>query len=344
MKDQYPIPEDESERQVSVTKLDLTDTPAEERFDRLTRLASKVFNAPFSMLTLLDNDRQWFKSAQGHLLIETPRAESFCKYTVMDDIPLIVEDASTDQRFFDLPAVFDMGIKFYAGVPVFAPDRKKIGTFCILDFESRQADPDTISYLEDLAKCAESELRLLSFIAAERELLSEMDELRRKASIDPVTRTWNSEAIRALLTKIREENPGSGSSGLALLCLRLKNLSDVNESFGPEFGDSLLREVASRIRSVMPEGACLGRLRASDFLIILPQLRASESEKVGQRFVKRVADQPFRLNGKSVDISVYGGLSFQTNLVESNESLLGSLDEVLSLASKGKPGTLKRKI
>ena len=344
MNEKYPLPADEAERQRSVERLDLTDTPAEERFDRLTRLATKLFNAPFSMLTLLDNDRQWFKSAQGHIIIETPRAESFCKLTVMGDGPLVIEDASLDQRFFDMPAVFDMGIKFYAGVPILSPDRKKIGTFCILDFESRKPDYESINCLQDLAKCAESELRLLSFIKAERELLSEMDELRRKASVDPVTRAWNSETIRTLLSKIRKENPGTGSSGLALLSLRLSNLAEVNEAFGLEFGDNLLREVAARIRSVMPEEACLGRLRATDFLVILPQLQASRAESVGRIFLDRVGSLPFKSGGRILDISVHGGLCFQTNLSESNEALISSLGQVVSQAATGKPGSLKRRI
>ena len=113
-----PLPENEAERLASLLKMQILDTPAEDRFDRLTRLGCRLLRAPFAMLTLIDQTRQWFKSTRGHLLLEAPRAVSFCTHTILEPKPMVVEDALADLRFFAMPVVQDWGVRFYAGIPM----------------------------------------------------------------------------------------------------------------------------------------------------------------------------------------------------------------------------------
>ena len=303
----HPRPEDEHERVDSLHRMVRLDTPAEARFDRLTRLAGHLFNAPVSMVTFIEEDRQWFKSARGHMIGETPRVESFCQYTICKNEPLIVENALTDDRFFDLPAVFDLGIRFYAGVPVRNPEGHAVGTLCVLDFNERSKDDiDPIS-LVDLGRCVETELRLQSFQEKERELLARMSELERKVSVDPVTRCWNEETGATLARNFIKECPPDPHHGVAFLVLTLSNLADFNHSAGSQLGDHYLREAANRLRRFLPETTVLCRSARATFLAIVPNIEIRNAEEVLEENLERACVGPFQVAGNTVEMDLYGG-------------------------------------
>jgi hypothetical protein len=137
----------------------ILDTPPEERFDRLTRLAQKVFRVPVAAITLLDNDRVWGKSCAGMPAGDTPLAESFCGPTVALERMLIVEDARRDERFAGLPGVKgEPGIRFYAGYPIADPAGIMVGTFCLVAFEPRTLDACERELLAELGGWAGQEL------------------------------------------------------------------------------------------------------------------------------------------------------------------------------------------
>jgi GAF domain-containing protein len=134
-----PIPKNEQERLASLNKLGLLDTPPEERFDRITRVATKIFNVPISTLTLVDSKREWFKSCQGLSKREGERAISFCGYALLSTTIMIIPDTTKDDRFADNPMVSgEPYLRFYAGVPVTSADGQRIGVFCIKDTKPRE--------------------------------------------------------------------------------------------------------------------------------------------------------------------------------------------------------------
>lgn len=129
------------------------DTPADEDFDRLTRLASYVCDTPIALITLIDSDRQWFKSAVGLKIKESGLEVSMCKFVVRDQVPLIVNDASKDPRFADYPPVKDEPhVRFYAGIPLITPRGNSIGSFCVVDFVPRELDAGQLEALNTLAE------------------------------------------------------------------------------------------------------------------------------------------------------------------------------------------------
>lgn len=133
-----PIPEDEIERLEALRAYDVLDTPNEGSFDALTRLAARLFRSSIALVSLVDEDRQWFKSAHGLAAEQTPRDQAFCTYAIMEDAPMIVLDATLDDRFSDNPLVTgEPGIRFYAGAPLITPQKKRLGTFCVIDTEPR---------------------------------------------------------------------------------------------------------------------------------------------------------------------------------------------------------------
>lgn len=147
-----PLPPDEEHRLAVLFNLNILDTPPEERFDRLTRMAARLFNVPMAMVTLIDGQRQWFKSRVGITLPESPRRSSFCAHTLLQDGVMVVEDATHDPRFTDNPGVLDAPhVRFYAGHPVAAPDGSKIGTLCLVDRAPREFGPEERAMLRDLA-------------------------------------------------------------------------------------------------------------------------------------------------------------------------------------------------
>ena len=127
-------PGGESARLAALHRYQVLDTAPEEAFDRITRLAKTVLQMPFCMVSLVDRDRNWFKSKQNVPVDEDKREGSFCGHTIESDEPFIVHDARADPRFADNPAVKDAPhIRFYIGVPLRTREGHNIGTLCTLD-------------------------------------------------------------------------------------------------------------------------------------------------------------------------------------------------------------------
>ncbi len=149
-----PVPENEEQRLRVLRRSGLLDTPPEPEYDRITALACLLFRAPISMVSLVDRDRQWFKSVIGMPVRELPREHAFCAYTILDPKGLVVNDARNDERFFDNPLVVgDPGIRFYAGVPLLSAEGYALGTVCVIDTEPRSSwDDGHHSALEALSK------------------------------------------------------------------------------------------------------------------------------------------------------------------------------------------------
>jgi phosphoribosyl 1,2-cyclic phosphodiesterase/DNA-binding response OmpR family regulator len=153
-----PLPFDEPERLRALRDAGVLDSPAEERFDRITRLARRVFDVPIALVSLVDAERQWFKSHQGLDVRETPREISFCAHAIHDDRVFIVPDALSDPRFADNPAVTgEIRARFYAGRPLRMFGRR-VGTLCLVDRRPRELRDDDVRALNDLAALVEEEL------------------------------------------------------------------------------------------------------------------------------------------------------------------------------------------
>ncbi|OGI67268.1 hypothetical protein A2823_01455 [Candidatus Nomurabacteria bacterium RIFCSPHIGHO2_01_FULL_41_91] len=154
-----PIPENEKERLFSLYKLGLLDTKPEERFDRITRTATKIFNVPISTLTLIDAEREWFKSCQGLTKREGKRAISFCGHALLSNKIFVIPDTKKDKRFADNPMVIGKPfIRFYAGMPLMSIDGARVGVFCIKDTKPRKFSKKDEETLKGLANWAEMEI------------------------------------------------------------------------------------------------------------------------------------------------------------------------------------------
>ena len=157
----YPTARDEAARLRMVGRTGLLDTTADPAFDRITWLAGLITGAPISVISLLTAKRQWFKSALGTSLTETPRELSFCNYAILGEDMMMVEDARADSRFSANPLVTgEPRIRFYAGCPLRGPDGHILGSLCVVDRTPRRLDANQKEGLRALADIAEDEVRL----------------------------------------------------------------------------------------------------------------------------------------------------------------------------------------
>ncbi|HEV3260784.1 MAG TPA: GAF domain-containing protein [Gemmataceae bacterium] len=176
-----PAPPDEAERLADLHALQILDTPAEERFDRIVSLAASVFDVPIAYIALIGADRQWFKAQCGLRVDETGREVSFCSHTILQHDPLIIPDATLDERFRDNPLVLgDPYIRFYAGHPLRGPRGRNVGTLCLADRRPRSLSGRQIGVLGQLAALAEHELRMVDLIEVQRELLVARKQLAKE--------------------------------------------------------------------------------------------------------------------------------------------------------------------
>lgn len=168
-----PNPPDEPERLAALRALHMLDTPSEERFDRITRLMGRIFQVPMAFVSLVDAERQWFKSSTGLDVIQTPRSISFCGHAILSDLLLVVPDARLDSRFHDNPLVTGpTAMRFYAGQPLRGPGGHNIGTLCIADRKPRELSEREQQILVELAAIVERELGLVEAVSLQDELIA----------------------------------------------------------------------------------------------------------------------------------------------------------------------------
>jgi GAF domain-containing protein len=153
------MPPDEERRLAALHQLGLLDTPPEERFDRLTRLAAALFDVPIVLVSLVDHDRQWLKSRYGVEEDEIPRELSFCAHAILRNEVMLVPDALLDPRFAENPLVISAPrMRFYAGCPLVVPEGSRVGTLCLIDTRPRHLAEASIGFLQDLGSLVQQEL------------------------------------------------------------------------------------------------------------------------------------------------------------------------------------------
>jgi diguanylate cyclase (GGDEF)-like protein len=322
-----PIPANEAERLRALESLDLLHTPPEERFDRITRLASRLLKVPIALVTLVSEDEQWFKSAVGLEAPSTGRDISFCGHAIFAEKSFVVEDASLDERFADNPLVVnDPNIRFYAGEPV-RRDGMCVGTLCVIAPEPRSFTATELETLKDLAALVEIEFDRAKLTEAQSALLAERSELERRASIDHLTRLWNRSAIFALLEK--ETARAKRGANLTIAMIDIDDFKKVNDTYGHATGDWVLSEVAQRLRGAVRESDCLGRYGGEEFLAILGDCGAADADLSTARMLASVSREPIVVGTVEIHVTVsigyacFGGFTMAAgNLLESADAAL----------------------
>jgi len=277
-------PENEHSRIATLRSLNILDTAPEERFDRVTRLAKRLFGVPIALVSLVDADRQWFKSCIGLAASETPRDVSFCGHAILGDEILMVPDASADVRFHDNPLVAgDPSIRFYAGCPLTAPNGSKLGTLCLIDVVPRNLDQDELKLLRDLAAMVEQAIAAVQ--------MATLDELTLISN----RRGFKALAQNALAVCKRLEKPAS------LLFFDLNDFKQINDRFGHAEGDRALTTFSALLRAIFRESDVIGRLGGDEFVVLLANASDAQASEAIAR-LQHALDDRNRVAQRGYDI------------------------------------------
>jgi diguanylate cyclase (GGDEF)-like protein len=304
------IPEDEASRMESLNKLNLLESPIQENFERITRITQALFNMPIVSFTLVDANRQWFKSIQGLDVCETSRHVSFCAHVINQDDLFVINDALLDPRFADNPLVTgEPKIRFYAGFPVRAPDGAKIGTLCLIDMKPRNFTDKELSQLKDMAKMVEVEINTTNkTLTIQEQLNSELVQAKRQAMVDGLTRLWNRSGIEELMKKqFTAAQDNQEQFGVALI--DIDNFKSINDTYGHSAGDSVLRAVAKRLLEGYRSTDSVGRWGGEEFLVVMNSPKSNNFFDAAERARNVISAKPIIFENLEITITITTGLS-----------------------------------
>lgn len=305
------FPPDEKDRIAVLHSLNLLDTAPEERFDRLTRIAKRMFSVPIALVTLIDIDRQWIKSRTGVEVQQTPRDISFCGHTILGEDIFHIEDARADERFSDNPLVTgEPYIRFYAGCPLRVANRK-VGSLCLIDRKPRSFSDEERILLKDLARMVEAEM------SAKR--LAVTDELTGLAN----RRGFEAAARQVLGLCKRLGRPAS------LVFLDLNHFKSINDRLGHAEGDRVLRIFADALVSMLRESDVAARLGGDEFAVVLTATAQQEAEHALDRMREVLGKEVRRLNLPYEILFSAGVIEFDAARHASCEELLQEADAAM---------------
>jgi len=266
------IPLDEDERLNTLNSLGLLDSPPDTRFDRFTRIAQSLFQVPIALVSLVDYDRQWFKSCRGLSASETSRDISFCGHAIHESKPLVVKDALTDPRFADNPLVTDEPkIRFYAGYPLRAPNGKKIGTLCIISDQARDFSREDEELLIDLGELVENEIRSL-----------------QTEIIDQLTGLYNFRGFINTLNQTLKRHRHADED-IAIVYIDLDGFKRLNIQHSHSMGDKVLTEFAELLLQAFYGATSIARLDNDNFAVLIGDSMLKKIHQPMQRLIEAVS-------------------------------------------------------
>lgn len=283
------LPETEPERLAELKRYGVLDTLPEGAYDDLLAIATGICGTPIGSVSLVDAERQWFKSSRGLAERETSRDVAFCAHAILQPHEvMVVPDALADPRFLDNPLVTGApGIRFYAGAPLIGSGGAAIGTLCVMDNVPRELTPFQIRALASLSRQVVALLELglahreLRNHLAEREwyerqlhrhqqeLVAENAELSEMSHTDALTRLPNRRAFNAAMDSAIAVSAADGSP-LFMAIVDIDHFKAINDQFGHPAGDRALVSVAEALRTLRPAHATVARIGGEEFAVVLP--------------------------------------------------------------------------
>jgi diguanylate cyclase (GGDEF)-like protein len=275
-------------------------------------MAKRLFDVPIALVSLVDENRQWFKSCIGISASETPRDISFCGHAILGTEVFVIPDATKDKRFADNPLVLKAPhIRFYAGCPLTALNGSKLGTLCIIDQKPRNLSKQDLEALEDLASMAERELAAMQ--------LATLDELTGVSN----RRGFMLLAQHGLNLCARQRIPAS------LVFLDLNQFKPINDKFGHAEGDRALIAFADQMRDTFRDSDLFARLGGDEFAVLLTNTSKELAETVIERF-RQSLEKHNQETRRGYDISFsYGIVDYDPDTHQTVDALLADGDSLM---------------
>lgn len=303
------FPANEAERLHALRALQILDTSHEERFDRVTRMAKRMFGVEISLVSLVDQDRQWFKSAQGLDASETSREISFCGHAINQDGLFIIPNAIDDVRFSDNPLVTDApNIRFYAGYPLKLRHGINLGTLCLIDSKPKHLNEEDKQLLNDLGAMIEQEIRSIQL-----------------ATLDELTLISNRRGFLTLAEHSQKICRRKKTS-ISVILFDLNKFKPINDNFGHHEGDFALKQFAEVMRSVFRESDVIGRLGGDEFVVMLTDTNDEQITVTLERFKTAIVAMNKDINKPYLIEYSAGVASFSYDTEQSLEEMIAEAD------------------
>jgi diguanylate cyclase (GGDEF)-like protein len=343
------LPATEPARLEALRHYEILDTLPEQAYDDITRIAAYIAQSPIALISLIDADRQWFKSRVGLDAPETPRDFAFCAHAILTpDQPLIVPDATRDHRFADNPLVTgEPRIRFYLGTPLVTTDHHALGTLCVIDRVPREltveqvhalgalsrqvvAQFDLRRYAADLRRAvAEREVYLAQLEAYQRKVEEANTRLQEESLTDRLTGVANRAAFDRRLAE-EVDRAVRYDSALSLLMIDVDHFKAYNDAYGHQSGDFLLKEVARALRCTRPSDF-LARYGGEEFAVILSATEREGACVMAERIRKAVAAATVPHGPVTVSI----GASTSAGPKPDGHAMIAAADKALYAAKRG---------
>jgi diguanylate cyclase (GGDEF)-like protein len=269
----------EAERLNILYQYGILDTPHEEPFERIAALARLIFDTPIVLISLLDNERQWFKSNIGLDLRETQREHAICNETIRGDGVLVIADTRQDIRTAQNPFVTgNPFVAFYAGAPLITSENARLGSLCVMDREPRRFDERQKAILQSLTALVMREI-----------------ELRRQIDQDWLTGATSRMAFHGTLEKLVER---TAPLSIGLISFDIDHFKQINDRFGHMAGDRVLIEVVDVCRGILRDGDIISRTGGEEFAVLLPGATAKSALAVAERLRQAIeSSRPPEVDG-----------------------------------------------
>ncbi|MBM5793068.1 MAG: sensor domain-containing phosphodiesterase [Cyanobacteria bacterium K_DeepCast_0m_m1_088] len=278
---QAPIPPNDAARLQELRSYGVLDSPDEQAFDDIGALVRDIAATPIGIISLVDENRQWFKSCIGLDAKETPRNISFCGHTILQRTPLIINDALEDPRFCDNPLVIqEPHIRFYAGFPLISSNGLALGSLCAVDQQPRQLNDSQIQALERLARLAVRQMEL----KRQGQLLVQATQPATPEALSPAPPARLHQLLTSkeqLISMVELMLSQSSQACFGLMRLEFKELRRIANALGEASANALRSEQLERLAALLPDNASCCELNEQEWLMLTP-FTATEEQLCSQ--------------------------------------------------------------
>lgn len=331
-----PIPANDAARLAELRSYGLLDSPDEQAFDDIGHLARTIAGTPIGIVSLVDENRQWFKTCIGLQARETPRAISFCGHTILQRQPLIIEDARDDPRFSDNPLVVEEPhIRFYAGFPLVSANGMSLGSLCAIDTEARQL---SVTQIDALQRLARQTVKLMELKREGRLLAArgqQLQQLSRHATpAGPITLQPAAEVIRLLDLMVSQELQPC----LAVLRIGLKDLRRLQSTLGNAAAEQWRQRCNERLQQLLPADVHWAWLSDNELIAVLPYASGEEELALLAGTISEQLESPVPVAGQLLSSQVAIGIALYKGNYASAEALLADAAIAQQIA-RSQPGS-----
>jgi EAL domain-containing protein (putative c-di-GMP-specific phosphodiesterase class I)/GGDEF domain-containing protein len=258
----HPLSANEDARLAALRNLHLLDTGPAKAFDRITRVASRLLRVPVSSISLIDEDRQYFKSRVGFDLLEAPRAQSPCNWTIAAGAVCTIPDMREDLRFADTPMVMHGGLRAYAGAPLITRTGYSLGTLCVMDTAARSFSTEEVEVLSDLADMVMAQIELQNSIGR----------------IHPASGHPNEYQLLDDLDDLAAAQPGPARTALVVELMTARQMRQGIRVFGASFAENVIHSATNTIRCALAPSSRLYHVGTTRCVVLLDAHETSWEE------------------------------------------------------------------